>query len=300
MSVEPRNIREEIERYVPGITANNSQHGIEKLQILLVGWAGHGKSSLINSTICVTKNDRYQNLTGARKAEEGNTTKRTSYPLTNKIYITDNRGFSSMKAEEVLEVSAQLRHLRLEGDVDWDKSNLDETIKMIPHYKPPKELILPVIVHSCLQKFSANEETLLLTLIKKSQEIIGIPPIVVITNIGLSNNKYEHAAAIEKRFGDMGCSQRICLESYTENNQTRSAEADDQFLQFLVLCMEEAEYVIQQTECTDPYQKVAQQLADQLKEELKVERKRMQREVEMERNRVMEEGRAWWKTCAVM
>ncbi|XP_072272864.1 uncharacterized protein [Pyxicephalus adspersus] len=273
MSVEPRNIREEIERYVPGITTNNSQHGIDKLQILLVGWAGHGKSSLINSTICVTKKEKFRNMAGAGKDNGGRTMNRKPFPITDTIYITDNRGFQFMKPAEILEVSAQLRHLRPVGNVKWEKDNLKETIKSIAEsYRPPKELILPIIVHSCLKDLSAEEEKSMIMLIKKCQEITGIPPTVVITQIGPPNNRSEQAAVMDRKFGDMGCTQRICLENYTENNQIRSAEADDQFLQFLVLCMEDAEYVIQQTESTDPYQKVAQQLADQLKDELEVER----------------------------
>ncbi|XP_072273428.1 uncharacterized protein [Pyxicephalus adspersus] len=327
MSSDPRNIEEEIERYVPGINSDNSQHGIEKLQILLVGFAGHGKSSLINSTICVTKKEKYRNLAGAGYDVEGRTKDRKPFPITDTIYITDNRGFKFMKVEEILEVCAQLRHLRPVGYVEWEKDNLKETVKSIAEsYRLPKELILPVIVHSCLNSLSADAEKSMIMLIKKCQEITGIPPTVVITKIGPPNNRSEQAAVMDRKFGDMGCTQRICLENYTENNQTQSPETDYQFLHFLDVCISEAECVIKLRGDTDPCKILAKYVADQVKEENEVERERMQRkwenkEVERERmqrewrenmeaelqrkqNRVTEleeeNAKPWYKKCTVM
>lgn len=108
MSAVPSDIREDIRRYVPGIRSENSDHGFERINILLLGFAGHGKSSLINSCMCVMLNGEFENEAGAGANDEGTTTKRTSYKLTDTIWITDNRGFSKMNPQEILEVCAQL------------------------------------------------------------------------------------------------------------------------------------------------------------------------------------------------
>lgn len=280
MSAALSNIRDDINRYIPGIKSENSDHGLERILLLLCGFAGHGKSALINSCMCVVKNEMYRNLAGAGQKYGGRTMERTSYNLTNAISMTDNRGFNKLKSKEILEVCAQLRHLRPIGDVEWDKDNLEETIRHIPEsYKQPKEFIIPVIVHSCLNHLKGDEIELMETLVKKCQEITTIPPIVVITNVGPPNRRSGNGATISKRFGKMGCTQTICLENYTENKQTRSPEADNQFLQFLDVCMKEAEHAIRQRGNPDAQQIFAKHVADQLKEESK-ERKNAIRELE--------------------
>ncbi|XP_073492311.1 uncharacterized protein [Aquarana catesbeiana] len=174
MSAASENLLEHIKRYVPGIRADNSEHGIERLIILLLGFAGHGKSSLINSCMCVVKDEIYRNLAGAGADEGGKTMKRTSHHLTDTIRITDNRGFKKMEPGEILTVCAQQRNLRLEGDVEWEGDNLQETIRCIPLVnKHPKEIILPVIVHSCLYNLKVDEENSMKKLINKCQEITG-------------------------------------------------------------------------------------------------------------------------------
>ncbi|XP_072273055.1 rab GTPase-binding effector protein 2 [Pyxicephalus adspersus] len=124
-----------------------------------------------------------------------------------------------------------------------------------------------------------------------------IPPIVVITKIGPPNNRSDQASAQETMFGDMGCTQRICLENYSENNQTRSVEADNQFLHFLDVCMREAERVIRQMGSANPYEILVKHIADQVKEELEVERKKMR---ELQERLKKEEEKPWYKKCTVM
>ncbi|XP_077305743.1 uncharacterized protein LOC143925038 [Lithobates pipiens] len=312
MSEGPENLIEKIKRYVPGIRANNSQHGIERLIILLLGFAGHGKSSLINSCMCVMKNEIYRNLAGAGADEGGRTRKRKSHSLTNTIWITDNRGFKKMESGEILEVCAQQRNLRLEGDIEWDKDNLQETIRCIPEVnKRPKDFILPVIVHSCLHNFKVDEETSMKKLITKCQEITGIPPILVITNVGPPNTRSGNGEEFIKKFGDMGCTNRICLENYTENSSKRSQEADDQFLCFLEVCMNEAEHVIQQRGRRDPLDIFAKNVAEQIKEEKEEDdrqRRLLKRELEETQTKVRdleeclrkEEAKAWHKRCSIL
>ncbi|XP_040212182.1 uncharacterized protein LOC120943127 [Rana temporaria] len=312
MSAAPRDLLEEIKRYVPGIRADNSHHGIERLIILLLGFAGHGKSSLINSCMCVVKDDIYRNLAGAGEDEGGRTTKRTSHYLTNTICITDNRGFKNMKPGEILEVCAQQRHLRLEGDFDWERDNLQETIRCIPVVnKRLKEIILPVIVHRCPYNFKDDEENSMITVIKKCQEITGIPPIVVITNVGPPDTRFANSAAILTRFGQMGCTNKICLENYTENGPPRSQEADDQFLRFLKVCMDETEHAIRQRGRRDQLDIFTKNVADQLKEEkeendrqvkmLKTELEESKKKVtELEESLRIEQAKSRNKRCSIL
>ncbi|XP_073492307.1 uncharacterized protein [Aquarana catesbeiana] len=268
MSAAPENLLEHIKRYVPGIRADNSEHGIERLIILLLGFAGHGKSSLINSCMCVVKDEIYRNLAGAGTDHGGRTTKRTPHHLTDTIRITDNRGFNKMTPGEILEVSAQLRNLRPGEDVEWEGDNLQETIRCIPLVnKQPKEIILPVIVHSRLHNLNDDEENSMIKLIKKCQEITGITPIIVITNVDPPNTRSGNVEPITEKFGEMGCTNKICLKNYTENSPTRSREADDQFLRFLEVCMNETEHAIQQRGGGNQSDIFAKNVAEQIKDE---------------------------------
>ncbi|KAM5152032.1 uncharacterized protein ACMZJ9_010298 [Mantella aurantiaca] len=307
MSAPSGDLIEVIRRYVPGIRADNSRHGFERIVILLLGFVGNGKSSLINSCICVVKDDVYRNLAGAGKDEGGRTMERTTHQLTDTIYITDNRGFKKMAPEEILEVSAQLRHLRPVGNVNWEKDNLKETLRYIEEVnKRPKELLLPVIVHSCLYNFKEDEENSMRELIKKCQHITKIPPIVVITNVGFPST--ESGTEIKTRFGDMGCTNRICLENYTENKKDRSQEADDQFLHFLEVCTNEAEYRIKQKGRIDQPEIFPKRVIDQIKEENDMKERRMRRELQNKDKKVKEleeklkimEEMPWYKRCLIM
>ncbi|XP_073492313.1 uncharacterized protein [Aquarana catesbeiana] len=324
MSAASENLLEHIKRYVPGIRADNSEHGIERLIILLLGFAGHGKSSLINSCMCVVKDEIYRNLAGAGADEGGKTMKRTSHHLTDTIRITDNRGFKKMEPGEILTVCAQQRNLRLEGDVEWEGDNLQETIRCIPLVnKHPKEIILPVIVHSCLYNLKVDEENSMKKLINKCQEITEISPIVVITNVGPPNTGSGNGAAFITKFGEMGCTNRICLENYTENSPTRSREADDQFIRFLQVCINDTEHVIQQRGKRDALDIFAKNVAEQIKEEkeendrqvrmLKRELEESQSKVrdledkendrqvrELEERLRKEEAKAWYERCLVL
>lgn len=197
--------------------------------------------------------------------------------------------------------------MRLEGDVEWEGDNLQETIRCIPLVKKqPNEIILPVIVHSRLHNLKVDEENSMTKLIKKCQEITGISPIVVITNVGPPNTRSGNDAAITRKFGEMGCNNRICLENYTENSPTRSREADDQFIRFLQVCMNETEHAIQQRGRRDPPDIFAKNVAEQIKEE-KEENDRqvmmLKRELEESQTKVrdLEESlRKEKETCSVM
>lgn len=226
-----------------------------------------------------------------------------------------------MKQQEILEVCAQLRNLRKqEGDVEWEKDSLKSTLGCIPEsYKQPKEFVLPVIVHSCTYNCIGDEETSMALLIKKCQEITKIPPVAVITKVGPANNKSGNSSTMETKFRNMGCTKTICLENYTENNQTKSQEADNQFLGFLQVCVNEAEHAIRKSANQDHHKIFAVNVANQIKEEDEVkeserkkketeqeaERAREKRELEEELYKVKQEleeekNRRWYKKCSIM
>lgn len=117
----------------------------------------------------------------------------------------------------------------------------------------------------------------------------------------------------------MGCTKTICLENYTENNQTKSQEADNQFLGFLQVCVNEAEHAIRKSANQDHHKIFAVNVANQIKEEDEVkeserkkketeqeaERAREKRELEEELYKVKQEleeekNRRWYKKCSIM
>ncbi|XP_073492306.1 uncharacterized protein [Aquarana catesbeiana] len=159
MSEEPENIGERITRCTLGNTLDLTTHGFQRLAIQLFGFLGHGKSSLVNSCVCVTKDEEYQNVAGAGMTEGGLTKTRWEYKLTNTLVMIDNRGFSKMKPQEIIEACAQIRSLRDIGEVSWDKDNLKETLKQFPlkYQNRPADFILPVLVYSANRDWSSSE-----------------------------------------------------------------------------------------------------------------------------------------------
>lgn len=233
MAQHIQELREKINLFTTG-----NAPGYERVAVQLFGNIGHGKSSLINSCVCVVKDEEYQNLSGAGTLQGGMTEARKVYELTNALVMVDNRGFITLKREEILEACAQLRSLREIGEVNWDKDNLQETLTKLPSkYKNrPADFIVSVLVYSATQIFGNDEIDAVQKLITNSFRITGIHPIVVITNC--TADKTEQ---IKKMFGDFGVMKRICLENYTENNYDRTEEKDKKILEFVNMCIEEAQ-----------------------------------------------------------
>ncbi|XP_077305748.1 uncharacterized protein LOC143925042 [Lithobates pipiens] len=273
MFVEPANIREQIIRYTPGNTLDFSTHGFQRMAIQLFGSMGHGKSSLVNSCVCVAKDEEYQNLAGAGMTQGGLTKQRKEYELTNTLVIIDNRGFSKMKPQETTEACAQIRSLRDFGKVSWKKDNLKETLKQFPlkYQNRPADFILPVLVYSANQDWSPSEGDDIQQFITHAFRITGIHPVVVITQCGAQNFD-----AIKWKFGELGATKRLWVENYTENDYTRTEEKDQKILEFLHVCIQEAERAIRMRKNQDIQTRFVTQAVEQIKLDTDLLRKELE------------------------
>ncbi|XP_075687724.1 uncharacterized protein LOC142656684 [Rhinoderma darwinii] len=250
-------IRERINQFTTG-----NVPGYERVVVQLFGMLGHGKSSLINSCLCVVKDSEYHNLAGAGKSHGSMTTKRQEHKLTNVLVMVDNRGIQKWKCEETAEVCAQLCSLRDIGEVTWDKDNLEETSKQLLHKytNRPSDFILPVLVYSAITTLTNDDVYTMEKCITNSFKITGIHPIVVITKCTWSN-----VEEIKMKFGNLGVLKKIFLENYTENNCERTAQKDQKILDFVNMCVEEAERVLRLRQNEDPQMKFITQATHQIK-----------------------------------
>ncbi|XP_072288312.1 uncharacterized protein [Pyxicephalus adspersus] len=238
MALGPKDLRRLINRYTPGNSLQSSTHEFQRVAIQVFGFLGHGKSSLINSCLCVLNNVEYENVSGAGMTQGGLTTQRHEHGLTNTLVMIDNRGFSKLNPQEILEACAQIRSLRDIGEVTWDIDNLNETLRQFPlkYQNRPADFILPVLVYSAAKPWNPSEGEDIQKFISEAFKITGIHPIVVITKCASEN--YNN---LRKNFGELGATKRLCLENYTENDYTRTEEKDGKFLEFLHVCIQEAE-----------------------------------------------------------
>ncbi|XP_075037554.1 uncharacterized protein LOC142098618 [Mixophyes fleayi] len=272
---ELENLLERILRHTPGTTLQNSTHGYQRVALQMFGYTGHGKSSLINSCLCVVKNEGYQNLSGAGQSDGAMTRIRKEHNLTNTLVMIDNRGFNKLKLQENLEACAQLRSLRDFEEVTWEENtNLAETLRQLPlkYSNRPADFIVPVLVYSATLTWNRNDGSVIEKLITNAFRITGIHPIVVITRCAAEN-----VDEIVRKFGDLGVMRRLCLENYTENEPQRSPQKDKKILEFLHACIEEAERGIRMSQNQDHQTKFVTQAAEQIKQESDVLREEIRK-----------------------
>ncbi|XP_072272863.1 uncharacterized protein [Pyxicephalus adspersus] len=238
MAQGPEDLRRLINQYTPGNSLQSSTHGFQRVAIQVFGFLGHGKSSLINSCLCVVGDVEYENVSGAGMTQGGLTTQRHEHELTNTLVMIDNRGFSKLNPQEILEACAQIRSLRDIGEVTWDIDNLNETLRQFPlkYQNRPADFILPVLVYSASKPWNPSEGEDIQKFLSEAFKITGIHPIVAITKCTSEN--YNN---LRQTFGELGATKRLCLENYTENDYTRTEEKDGKFLEFLHVCIQEAE-----------------------------------------------------------
>ncbi|XP_063791473.1 uncharacterized protein LOC134945860 isoform X2 [Pseudophryne corroboree] len=167
-------MRAEINRYTPGNTRPEAEHGYQRVALQLFGLMGHGKSSLINSCLCVLADAEYRNEAGAGQSDGTMTTSRTEHKLTNELVMIDNRGFAKLDSDEILEARAQLRSLRDIGKVSWE-DNLTKTLEQIPkkYSQRPADVIVPIYVYSATQAWSQSDGTDIQKLTKSALTITG-------------------------------------------------------------------------------------------------------------------------------
>ncbi|KAM4024246.1 uncharacterized protein ACNLHF_025173 [Anomaloglossus baeobatrachus] len=257
MAQQPEGLLERVHQFTPG-----NVPGYQRVSLQLFGMLGHGKSSLVNSCVCVVKNEEYHNVAGAGTSQGGLTIRRHEHELTEALVIVDNRGFTKLATEEILEACAQLRSLRDIGEVTWEKDNLEVTLERLPHKYTdrPADFILPVLVFRGNYILTEENSCDFEKLITNSFRITGVHPIVVITNCNVNNRE-----EMKNKFGKLGVTKKICLENYTENNCERTEEKDQRILEFLNMCIQEAERGLRMRRTEDRQERFVTQATEQIK-----------------------------------
>ncbi|PIO32965.1 hypothetical protein AB205_0158420 [Aquarana catesbeiana] len=262
--------RQRILDYVPGHTLQNPNH-VRRVLLQVFGMAGHGKSAMINSSLCVVMGDQpYQNVARSASSHEEVTKARQEYPLTPKLVMVDNRGLNKLNEAEKLEINAQFRQLRSLGEVTWSEKNLIESIRQFKQQEGTRQedFIVPVFVYSCYREWNCMEGDVIKNIFTSVHQITGIQPIVVITRCSLGNWK-----KIEAKFVEFGCTHIVAMENYTENNQTRTRETDENVLKLLTMCIEEAETGIGKLAKQDPSRRPIKMMMGQIDQDLELLRK---------------------------
>ncbi|XP_075687104.1 uncharacterized protein LOC142656104 isoform X1 [Rhinoderma darwinii] len=101
----------QVKEYILSYTLNNcalGNQGYNRVLVQLMGFLGHGKSSLINSCKYSLHGKEFKVHAESGSADGGLTIVRKSYPLTNTITMVDNRGGATLNPFETGEFYTQL------------------------------------------------------------------------------------------------------------------------------------------------------------------------------------------------
>ncbi|KAM5151635.1 uncharacterized protein ACMZJ9_009868 [Mantella aurantiaca] len=211
-------------------TCKNGNQGFNRILIQLFGMLGHGKSSFINTCLCVWESCEYKNRANADEQDGGSTTERIPYELTSNIMVVDNRGLPTLDGYGSGEIFAQLGNLLPLGkQVDWSPGStlVDKIIQSEKSVKD-SDFIVPVFVHSVKYIPHINEITELKSMLHTARNLTGICPIVVLTH------RYKgHITAFRSLFRDMGFETIFAFENYTFNDQFKTKRRHEEVLKFL-------------------------------------------------------------------
>ncbi|XP_063285624.1 uncharacterized protein LOC134571353 [Pelobates fuscus] len=249
-------------QYSPGSTQNVQGHRFTKICIQLFGMAGHGKSSLINSCVCVMSEQPYANVAGAGRPENPNTMERKEFKLLNKVYIIDNRGVVKLNKEEINEITAQMNQLRKLGKVEWGENLLKNPEYIVEKFTdPPSEIVVPVFVYSVAYGWSEKRKDELKPFLEWAFNMTDISPIIVLTKC-----KNVDLEKLHKQFRDLGANYVIPVENYTPTDNVRTPEKDKNILKFLDVCVREADRSIYLNK--NPQEQFLEKLAQQIDGEM--------------------------------
>ncbi|XP_063791467.1 uncharacterized protein LOC134945857 [Pseudophryne corroboree] len=267
-------MRRMLSQYMPGTIRGLQGHGVRRVCLQLFGQHGHGKSSLINSCLCVVQDCKFSNVAGAGGSGKPFTMARKEYKLADTVYIIDNRGLNQMNIDENLEVAAQLRKLRALGKVDWE-FEVDRTVNLLEdRYKNKSmDFIVPVFVLSVKHPYPKSVSSIssdILPFLRDAFEITGVFPIVVLTNYTNQN-----ITSMCRAMADLGAQHIFALDNYTTSNSTRNVGTDTPVLRFLHACLQEADRGIQKRQNLDAQLEVIRQSVSQIQSEM-----RRQKEIE--------------------
>ncbi|XP_068099727.1 uncharacterized protein [Hyperolius riggenbachi] len=293
-------IRQALATYSPGSTRGAQHAGYTRVCLQLFGLSGHGKSSLINSCLCVVKNDVFSNTARSANSNVTITMARKEYKLANCVYIIDNRGLNTLAEEEVLELSAQLNNLRMasseneeatgkDSDVEWEPgvekilSHLDELIN-----KNCTDFLVPVLVYNLKSTIIQKNKQQFEKMIDTAYGATGLHPIIVLTK----HEPYYSIGKVVYQFTDLGCLHIIPLENYTPQNPRRNPETDEKILNFLKVCLQEADRLIQRKHNPDLRKVMMRKIAARIvseEEKMKVQLESLKKELQTTKEKVKDE-----------
>ncbi|KAM3916906.1 guanylate-binding protein 3-like [Leptodactylus fuscus] len=187
-----------------------------RILIQLFGFAGHGKSSFVNSCLYASGSGRFHDYAGEAACLGGKTIDRRGYKLTENITIVDNRGFSTMDSAQEWEIYAQLSNcVPLNEFVTWGKSQ-DERVNLVIKRanEDTTDVIVPVLIYSSQQSLNGEEHENIKKFLKQAHSITRILPFVVLTKSKMGNG-----ASLKDKFLKMGMEKVYCIENYTMSDQ---------------------------------------------------------------------------------
>ncbi|PIO22916.1 hypothetical protein AB205_0008910 [Aquarana catesbeiana] len=152
--------------------------GYNRILLQVFGYAGHGKSSFINSLRYALLGGMFEvkaSEASATGCQGGHTRQRKSYLLTDVITLVDNRGFGKADNCEKEEVYTQLGNLQpLDEDVVWSNS-FDERMKAITAVKcNSNDLLLPVFIYSAQCGMGSEAQEEIKEFLKNAQQLTAI------------------------------------------------------------------------------------------------------------------------------
>ncbi|XP_077303132.1 uncharacterized protein LOC143923384 isoform X1 [Lithobates pipiens] len=266
--------------------------GYNRVLLQLFGFAGHGKSSFINSCKYVIDDGPYKNYAttaSAGNSQGGKTMKRSSYELTKTITLVDNRGCAKMNKDETGEIYAQLGNvLPLDTEVTWDTGFENTLTNILNSEREDRsaDFIVPVFIYNSETRMSDEEFSELKKILVKANEITGLFPTVILTH-----ETSELLPEIKEKFRRMGTQNIFTLENYSEKNMRKTQNKHETILKCLCEIVKDVEFRMEDIRDPKEEKTARKKILHRFIIKREIERIREAGAIELERERERERAR---------
>ncbi|KAM4697654.1 uncharacterized protein WCC33_013243 [Rhinophrynus dorsalis] len=210
-----------------------------RILIQLFGFAGHGKSSFVNSCMYVLGTEGFKDLAVEGGSDGGKTISRKGYKLTDSITIVDNRGFGKMDSSEIWEIYAQLcNFVPLNKLVTWSSNPKTRVQQLLNQEENIPDLLVPVLIYSAEKSFNNQEFEKTKEFLKNAQRLTGILPFIILTKKDSGNVK-----CLKDKFGLLGMEQIYCVENYIISDNMATRGKHMVFLKFFKDLLDTVDYI---------------------------------------------------------
>ncbi|XP_063286971.1 guanylate-binding protein 3-like [Pelobates fuscus] len=225
----------QLSRYISNYRLENRNY--DSILIQMIGFVGHGKSSLVNSCLYAMSSKGFQDRAGEGRTNEAETMIRKAYPLTETMVLVDNPGFTKLDSCEIF---AQLNNcVGLSKDMVW---GVNEGLEPITERKVNKpDIIVPVLIHSAKYSLNDQEFTSMKELITSSHKRSRIMPFVVLTN--RQDAKSDVLKELEGKFHKMHVEQIHAIENYTRSDHVAIRKQHLDILTFLYYVLQNVDFI---------------------------------------------------------